>query len=168
MVAAILAAKETNDSVGGIIELRIHGVPAGLGDPVFGKLDARLAHALLSIGATKGFEIGDGFAVARARGSSNNDAMSRNGFLSNHAGGITGGISNGNDIVVRVAVKPTSSIAQSQRTVAVDGSEHEVVVEGRHDPCIVPRIVPVIESMAALVLLDAWELQARLNPAWLE
>ena len=168
MVAAILAAKHANDSVGGIIELRINGLPAGLGDPVFGKLDARLAHALLSIGATKGFEIGDGFAAARARGSTNNDGMSGAGFLSNHAGGITGGISNGNEIVIRVAVKPTSSIAQPQRTIAIDGAEHEVVVEGRHDPCIVPRIVPVIESMAALVLLDAWELQARLNPAWSE
>jgi chorismate synthase len=166
MIAAILAAKEANDSLGGVIELRINGVPAGLGDPVFGKLDARLAHALLSIGATKGFEIGDGFAVARTRGSSNNDGMSADGFLSNHAGGITGGISNGNEIVIRVAVKPTSSITQPQRTVSISGAEREVIVEGRHDPCLVPRIVPVIESMAALVLLDAWELQTRLRPEW--
>ncbi|MCX7887691.1 MAG: chorismate synthase [Verrucomicrobiae bacterium] len=166
MVDAILRAKEENDSVGGIVELRIRGVPPGLGDPVFGKLDARLASALLSIGATMGIEIGDGFECARRRGSENNDQMWDGKFLSNHAGGIVGGISNGNEIVIRVAIKPTSSIGKPQRTVDVYGQNRELVVEGRHDPCIVPRVIPVIEAMSALVVLDAWEIQARLRPGW--
>lgn len=166
MAAAILQAKEEKDSVGGIVELRINGVPAGLGDPVFGKLDARLASALLSIGATMGFEIGDGFDTARRRGSANNDAMQEGRFLSNHAGGIVGGISNGNEIVIRVAIKPTSSIGKPQRTMDIQGQNREIVVEGRYDPCIVRRVVPVIEAMSALVLLDAWEMQTRLRPGW--
>jgi chorismate synthase len=166
MEAAILAAKEQKDSLGGIIELRITGVPAGLGDPVFGKLDARLASALLSIGATTGFEIGAGFAAADMRGSQSNDPLGADGFLSNNAGGIIGGISTGSEIVIRVAIKPTSSIEKPQRTIDVDGREREVTVEGRHDPCIVPRVVPVIEAMAALVLLDAWEMQTGLRPDW--
>ncbi|MBM3861588.1 MAG: chorismate synthase [Verrucomicrobia bacterium] len=166
MAAAILRAKEDKDSVGGIVELRMTGVPAGLGDPVFGKLDARLASALLSIGATMGFEMGDGFEAARRRGSENNDGMHDGAFLSNHAGGIVGGISNGNEILIRVAIKPTSSIGKPQRTMDVRGQNREVVVEGRHDPCIVPRVIPVIEAMSALVLLDAWEIQARIRPGW--
>jgi len=166
MAAAILKAKEEKDSVGGIVELRITGVPAGLGDPVFGKLDARLAAALLSIGATMGFEIGDGFATARRRGSENNDPMQDGRFLSNHAGGIVGGISNGNEIIVRVAIKPTSSIERPQRTMDIQGQNREIIVEGRHDPCIVPRVVPVVEAMSALVLLDAWEMQTRIRPGW--
>jgi chorismate synthase len=166
MAAAILKAKEDKDSVGGIIELRITGMPAGLGDPVFGKLDARLAAALLSIGATMGFEIGAGFDAARRRGSENNDAMQDGALLSNNAGGIVGGISNGNEIVIRVAIKPTSSIEKPQRTIDIEGRNRDVVVEGRHDPCIVPRVVPVIEAMAALVLLDAWEMQTRIRPGW--
>lgn len=166
MAAAILRAKEDNDSVGGIVELRITGVPAGLGDPVFGKLDARLASALLSIGATMGIEIGAGFEAARRRGSENNDGMQDGAFLSNHAGGIVGGISNGNEIVIRVAIKPTSSIGKPQHTMDVHGRNREVVVEGRHDPCIVPRVIPVIEAMSALLLLDAWEIQTRIRPGW--
>jgi len=168
MTAAILKAKADKDSLGGIIELRINGVPAGLGDPVFGKLDARLASALLSIGATTGFEIGAGFAAARRCGSENNDAMQDGAFVSNNAGGIVGGISNGNEIVIRLAIKPTSSIEKPQRTIDIHGQNREVVVEGRHDPCIVPRVVPVVEAMAALVLLDAWEMQTRIRPDWLD
>lgn len=166
MEDAIIAAKNENNSVGGIIELRIQGVPVGLGDPVFCKLDARLAMALLSIGATKGIEIGDGFAAAKAKGNENNDAMKDNDFLSNHAGGIIGGISNGNEIILRVAVKPTSSISQTQETITIAGDNTEICVEGRHDPCIVPRIIPVIEAMAALVILDAWEVQTHIKPGW--
>jgi len=168
MEAAILAAKEEKDSLGGIIELRINGVPPGLGDPVFGKLDARLALALLSIGATKGFEIGSGFAAARMRGSQHNDPMRDGRFLSNHAGGILGGISNGNEIIIRLAIKPTSSIERPQHTIDISGANCEVVVEGRHDPCIVPRVIPVVEAMAALVILDAWEIQSRIRPSWLD
>ncbi|MCX7847654.1 MAG: chorismate synthase [bacterium] len=166
MEAAILAAKASKDSVGGIIELRIDGVPPGLGDPVFGKLDARLASAILSIGATTGFEIGSGFQGARMRGSEHNDQMRDGKFLSNHAGGISGGISNGNEIVIRVAIKPTSSIERVQSTMDIHGANREIVIEGRHDPCIVPRVIPVVEAMAALVILDAWEIQDRLRPGW--
>ena len=168
MEEAILEVKEKGDSLGGIIELRIQGVPPGLGDPVFGKLDARLARALLSIGATKGFEIGAGFEAARTKGSANNDGMQNDEFLSNNAGGIIGGISNGNEIIVRVAIKPTSSITVPQKTMDTKGVNRDIIVEGRHDPCIVPRVVPVIESMAALVLLDTWEIQDRIRPEWAE
>ncbi len=166
MEAAILAARDDEDSVGGIIQLEIHGLPAGLGDPVFDKLDARLSRALLSLGATKGFEIGAGFALTRLRGSQANDSMSREGFVTNNAGGITGGISTGEPVIVRLGVKPTSSIAQEQQTVDLQGEERPIEVHGRHDPCIVPRIIPVAENMAALVILDAWEVQDRLRPGW--
>ena len=159
MEAAILAARDAHDSLGGIVELDISGLPAGLGDPVFGKFDARLGYALLTLGAVKGFEIGSGFAAARAKGSENNDPMRDGQFLSNHAGGVLGGITTGQDVTVRVAVKPTPSILASQETCTTDGKNVDVSVEGRHDPCIVPRIIPVIESMAALVILDLWEMQ---------
>lgn len=168
MEAAILAARDDEDSVGGIIQLEIHGLPAGLGDPVFDKLDARLSRALLSLGATKGFEIGGGFALTRLRGSQANDGMNQAGFVSNNAGGITGGISNGEPVIIRLGVKPTSSIAREQQTVDLEGRERPIEVHGRHDPCIVPRIIPVAESMAALVILDAWEVQDRLRPGWCE
>ncbi len=168
MESAIVRARESNDSVGGIIRLDVLGVPPGLGDPVFFKLDARLAYAIMTLGAVKGVEIGDGFSLASMRGSESNDAMSSGGFLSNHAGGITGGISTGQMICLRAVVKPTSSIARQQKTVDKKGVDQSVVVYGRHDPCIVPRIIPVVEGMAALVLLDAWEVQARLRPDWLE
>jgi chorismate synthase len=150
----ILTAKAAGDSVGGIVEITATGCPAGLGDPVFGKLDALIAGAMMGIGAVKGVEIGDGFAAARAFGSQNNDPMTADGFLSNHAGGILGGISSGQDIVVRIAVKPTPSIAKVQQTRDIHGNGCEISVGGRHDPCIVPRIVPVAEAMLALVLLD--------------
>lgn len=152
----ILAAREAGDSVGGVAEIVVKGCPPGLGDPVFGKLDAAIAGAMMGIGAVKGVEIGDGFAAAGRTGSHNNDPMTAEGFASNHAGGILGGISTGQDIVVRIAVKPTPSIAKKQKTRDADGSVVEISVAGRHDPCIVPRILPVAESMLALVLADAW------------
>ena len=137
-----------------------------MGDPVFAKLDARLCAAIMTIGAVKGVEVGDGFHLARLRGSEANDNMADGDFLSNHAGGILGGISTGAPIVLRLVVKPTSSIAKEQRTLDIHGNNAAIEVHGRHDPCIVPRAVPVVESMAALALLDAWEIQARLRPEW--
>jgi chorismate synthase len=150
----ILAAKEAGDSVGGIAEITVKGCPAGLGDPVFGKLDAQIAGAMMGIGAVKGVEIGDGFAAAKKSGSENNDQMTAHGFSSNHAGGILGGISTGQEIMVRIAVKPTPSIAKTQKTRDIHGNAVDISVAGRHDPCIVPRIVPVAEAMLALVLAD--------------
>ena len=148
------------DSSGGLIECVVHHMPAGAGDPCFEKLDANLAKAMMSIGAVKGVEIGDGFSVARARGSENNDSfrIDANGRiqkLTNHAGGILGGISDGSDIVIRAAIKPTPSISRTQQTVDCHGREKEIAIKGRHDPVIVPRAVVVVESMAALVLADA-------------
>ena len=147
------------DSVGGVIECVVKGLPAGVGEPVFDKLDARLAKAVMSIGAVKGFEIGDGFAAAKSFGSDNNDSfiIRQDGSVAketNHAGGILGGISDGSDIILRAAVKPTPSIARTQRTVNRSGEEIEVNIRGRHDPIIVPRAVVVVESMAALVIVD--------------
>ena len=150
----ILAAKNAGDSVGGIAEIVVSRCPAGLGDPVFGKLDAQVAGAMMGIGAVKGVEIGDGFLVAGKFGSENNDPMTATGFLCNHAGGILGGISTGQDIIVRIAVKPTPSIAKPQKTRDIHGNEVEIAISGRHDPCIVPRIIPVAEAMLALVIID--------------
>lgn len=148
------------DSAGGIIECIVSGMPAGIGDPVFEKLDAALAKAVFSIGAVKGVEIGAGFSCAGATGSENNDAFLdiRDGHAhkaTNHAGGILGGISDGSDIVLRAAVKPTPSIFKEQQTVLRDGSPVSVQVKGRHDPVIVPRAVVVVEAMTALVIADA-------------
>ena len=160
MERAVHKARKEGDSVGGIVEVTVHNPPVGLGEPVFDKLEADLAKALLSIGAVRGFEIGNGFAAARLRGSQNNDPIffdkkSRKiRTRTNNAGGIAGGISNGEDIVVRIAVKPTSSIHKEQESATVDGRSARLVVEGRHDPCICPRIVPVAESMVALSLFD--------------
>ncbi len=149
---------ERKDSAGGIIECIITGVPAGIGEPVFDKLDANLAKAIFSIGAVKGFEIGDGFASAAVMGSENNDSFEiRNGspaLSSNHAGGILGGISNGAPIIFRAAVKPTPSISTPQNTISKNGEPVEISIHGRHDPVIVPRAVVVVEAMAALVILD--------------
>lgn len=166
MAEAIMTARKDCDSVGGIIQIDILGVPPGLGDPVFAKLDARLTAGLMTIGAVKGVEVGLGFQLARLRGSESNDNMADGRFLSNHAGGILGGISNGEPIVLRIVVKPTSSIAKQQHTIDIQGENRDIEVHGRHDPCIVPRAVPVVENMAALTLLDAWEIQARLRPDW--
>ncbi len=147
------------NSAGGIIECIIDGVPAGIGEPVFEKLDANLAKAIFSIGSVKGFEIGDGFKAAAATGLTNNDpfVVDENGTIiksTNHAGGILGGISDGSQIVFRAAIKPTPSIGAVQHTVTKDGIPVEISVEGRHDPVIVPRAVVVVESMAALTIAD--------------
>ena len=150
---------ENMDSAGGIIECRINGVPAGIGEPVFEKLDANLAKAIMSIGAVKAFEIGDGCKVSTANGSSNNDSfISENGRISkktNHAGGILGGISDGSEIILRAYVKPTPSIFSEQETVNTEGENIRIRIKGRHDPIIVPRAVVVVEAMAALTLADA-------------
>ena len=147
------------DSAGGIVECVLQGVPAGIGEPVFEKLDANLAKAICSIGAVKGFEIGDGFEAAKTTGALNNDAFcispdGRVGKRTNHAGGILGGISDGTEIVFRAAFKPTPSIASPQKTVNRDGREIEISVKGRHDPIIVPRAVVVVEMMAAFTVAD--------------
>ena len=159
MIKTIEDARNDSDSIGGIIECRATGVPAGLGDPVFDKLDGLIAHAILSIGAVKGIEFGAGFNAARMKGSENNDGMrAENGkaiFLSNNAGGILGGISTGNDIIFRTAVKPTPSIAKEQKTITDSFENTTIEVHGRHDPSIVPRAVVVVEAMAALVIADA-------------
>ncbi|MBQ2082543.1 MAG: chorismate synthase [Lachnospiraceae bacterium] len=155
----VSALKADMDSAGGVIECRINGVPAGIGDPVFDKLDARLAGAMVSIGAVKGIEIGDGFAAAMSRGSENNDPFDLNDgkivTTTNHAGGILGGMSTGCEIVFRVAVKPTPSIAKEQQTVTKDAENTTIQIKGRHDTVIVPRAVPVVEAMAAITIADA-------------
>jgi chorismate synthase len=158
MEEEIIKAVEEGDSVGGVVEIVADGVPTGLGDPVFDKLSADIAKALMSIGAVKGIEIGAGFRVAEMRGSENNDAfIVEKGEIrtkTNNAGGILGGISNGMPIVARIAVKPTSSISRAQETVDINSVKKTIRIEGRHDPCLCPRIVPVAESMVTLVLLD--------------
>ncbi len=161
MEALIKQVKAAGDSVGGIVEVIAFGVPTGLGEPVFDKLDAELAKALISIGAVKGVEIGAGFAAARMKGSEMNDEfIIKEGRIStrtNNAGGILGGISTGAPVVCRIAVKPTASISKPQRSVDMAKMEEvELKIEGRHDPCICPRIVPVTEAMVALVLVDCW------------
>lgn len=160
MVEKINRIKAENDSAGGIIECRVRGVAPGIGEPVFDKLDAEIAHAMLSIGAIKGIEFGAGFRVADMTGSQHNDAMGPDGYLTNNAGGIIGGISNGEEIIFRVAVKPTSSIAKPQKTVDLAGNERTIVTEGRHDACICPRVVPVVEAMVCIVLEDLYKRQA--------
>lgn len=148
----------SQDSSGGIIECRVDHMPAGIGETVFEKLDANLAKAMMSIGAVKGFEIGDGFQAAKASGSQNNDAFSSNsdGIYkeTNHSGGVLGGMSDGSTIVLRAAIKPTPSISQPQDTVDKDGKPLSLTIHGRHDPVIVPRAVVVVESMTAITLVD--------------
>ncbi len=147
------------DSVGGVVECLVDGMPVGVGEPVFDKLDASLARAIMSIGAVKGFEIGDGFAAAKALGSQNNDefyvdACSKVNKKTNHAGGILGGMSDGSQIVLRAAFKPTPSIAQTQKTANNHGENVEIAIKGRHDPVVVPRAVVVVEVMTALTIID--------------
>lgn len=160
-------------TLGGVVECIIKGVPAGIGEPVFDKLDARLAGAIFSIGAVKGFEIGDGFRAAYANGSENNDAFyyKEDGTVAkktNHAGGILGGISDGTDIVFRAAFKPTPSISAAQETVNKNGETISVQIGGRHDPVIVPRAVVVVEAMAALTIADLMleNMSARTDAIW--
>ena len=154
MAEAINNARMNLDSIGGTVECRISNVPAGWGEPVFDKLDAELAKAMLSLGAVKGIEFGDGFAAAETLASENNDSPTPDGWATNHAGGISGGISNGAEIIFRIAVKPTPSIARKQVTVNRNNEVAECEIHGRHDPCLCPRMVPVVEAMAAIVLAD--------------
>ena len=158
MVIAIKDAKEAQDSLGGIITCVCRNVPAGLGEPVFDKMEACLAQAMMSIPATKGFEIGSGFSGTRLTGSKHNDSFikrgDRLGTLTNYSGGVQGGISNGEPIIFRVAFKPPATIGQAQRTVDFDGNAITLEAKGRHDPCVVPRAVSIVETMAALVIAD--------------
>jgi chorismate synthase len=160
MIERIKAVRSQGDSVGGVIECRVRGLPVGLGEPVFDRLEADLAKAMLSLPATKGFEVGSGFTGTLLKGSEHNDPfVMRDGRVrttSNHSGGVQGGISNGEELIFRVAFKPTATILQSQKTVDVHGHDTELLARGRHDPCVVPRAVPIVEAMAALVLLDHW------------
>ncbi len=146
--------REECDSVGGIVECVVEGLPAGVGEPVFDKLDARLASAVMSVGAVKGVEIGDGFAAALSTGSENNDEFCKDGKLSNHAGGILGGISDGSPVILRAAFKPTPSISRPQRTIDNKGEERTISIKGRHDSIIVPRAVVVVEAMTAFTVAD--------------
>ncbi|MCU0425260.1 MAG: chorismate synthase [Candidatus Kapabacteria bacterium] len=170
MIAVIHAAQADGDSIGGVVEVVVKGCPTGLGEPIYHKLDADLAHALMTLGAVKGFEIGNGFESVRLRGSQNNDPYYKDEHgnfrtTTNKAGGVVGGISNGEDIIVRIAVKPASSITKPVKTANRNGDMVDFKVEGRHDPCICPRVVPVAEAMVALVLLDHIMLQDRIAPA---
>jgi chorismate synthase len=160
MIAAILAIKEEHDSLGGVVEIRANGVPVGLGEPTFDKLEALIGQAMLSIPAVKAVEVGEGFAVTRSRGSLSNDSFyvedGRVRTRTNNAGGTLGGLSNGEEIVVRIAVKPTSSVAREQQTVDTSLQPRTILVEGRHDPSVCPRAVPVAEAMLAIVLADLY------------
>jgi chorismate synthase len=168
MIARIEEAKAEGDSVGGVVEVVASGCPSGLGDPVFDKLEALLAHAIMSVGAVRGVEIGAGFEAARMRGSAYNDEpysdAGRMRTRTNNAGGIAGGISNGMEIVIRAAMRPPASISRPQRTLDSSGESVMVEIAGRHDPCIVPRAVPVLEAMTALVLADCLLVQAAYRP----
>ncbi|MHC4886341.1 MAG: chorismate synthase [Planctomycetota bacterium] len=158
MESAILESKGAQDSLGGVVTCVCRNVPVGLGEPVFDKLEAQLAQAMLSLPATKGFEIGSGFEGVRMRGSEHNDPFvmkgDRLGTATNHSGGVQGGISNGEPILFRVAFKPVATIGMPQETADFDGNDATLAAKGRHDPCVVNRAVPIVESMAALVLMD--------------
>jgi len=159
MIELIDKVRKEGDSIGGTVEVVSTGLPAGLGNPVFNKMDADLAGALMSLGGIRGFEVGLGFKVSGMKGSESNDLMYKdaNGnlrFKTNNAGGLLGGITNGEDLVVRIAIKPTSSISKTQHTVDKSGNPKELRVKGRHDPCLCPRAVPIAEAMVNLVLVD--------------
>ena len=158
MIERIKQVRSEGDSVGGVLEGVVRHAPPGLGEPVFDKLEADLAKAMLSLPATKGFEIGSGFAGTRLKGSEHNDPFRMKGTRvrtsTNFSGGIQGGISNGEPVVFRIAFKPTATIAKPQQTVTVSGENAELAARGRHDPCVLPRAVPMVEAMAALVLCD--------------
>lgn len=169
--ALISVIRAQGDTLGGLVRVEAHGVPAGLGEPVFHKLDAVLAQALMSVGAVKGVEVGEGFAAARLRGSENNDAMLPAGpetdkgpaWATNHAGGILGGISTGAPIVLRAAIKPIPSVARPQRVLNRRGELVDLTIGGRHDICAIPRVVPVLKAMTALVLADMLLWQRRMD-----
>jgi chorismate synthase len=158
MIDLIEQIRDEGNSVGGVIECVVRGIPAGLGEPVFDKLEADLAKAMMSLPATKGFEIGSGFAATRMRGSEHNDPFEmRRGKIrttTNNSGGVQGGISNGEEIYFRVAFKPTATIAREQKTVNASREQTKLAARGRHDPCVLPRAVPIVEAMASLVLCD--------------
>ena len=147
-------ARRSGDSLGGIVEIVVRGCPPGLGEPVFDKIDADLAKALMGIGTVKGVEIGDGFGVVEMKGSQANDPITPEGFLSNHAGGILAGITNGDEIIIRVACKPIASIGMPQQTVNLRGEPVQITIKGRHDVSVIPRIIPVCEAMVSIVLAD--------------
>ncbi|MBO4841649.1 MAG: chorismate synthase [Bacteroidaceae bacterium] len=160
MAALITEVKADGDTIGGVICCVIKGCPVGLGEPAFDKLHALLGHAMLSINAVKGFEYGQGFAGVTARGSQQNDVMiplpdGKAGFATNNSGGIQGGISNGEDIYFRVAFKPVATLLMEQNTITKDGEATKLTARGRHDPCVLPRAVPIVEAMAAITILDA-------------
>ena len=158
MIALIMATKKAGDSLGGLVRCRVQGLPVGLGSPVFDRLEADLAKAMLSLPATKGFEIGSGFAGTLVKGSEHNDAFeNRENEIrtkTNRSGGVQGGISNGEELYFRIAFKPTATVLKPQATVDLEGEETELIGRGRHDPCVLPRAVPIVEAMTALVLLD--------------
>jgi len=160
MIERIKEVRSQGDSVGGVVECRVRGLPVGLGEPVFDRLEADLAKAMLSLPASKGFEVGSGFGGVRLKGSEHNDPFfmheGRVRTTSNRSGGVQGGISNGEELVFRTAFKPTATILRPQQTVTVGGEDTELAARGRHDPCVLPRAVPIIEAMTALVLLDHW------------
>lgn len=160
MAERIREVRGQGDSVGGLIECRIRNLPVGLGAPVFDRLEADLAKAMLSLPATKGFEVGSGFDGSLQKGSEHNDIfINKDGHVgtqTNRSGGVQGGISNGEELIFRVAFKPTATLIQKQATVDLAGNETELMGRGRHDPCVVPRAVPIVESMAALVIIDHW------------
>jgi chorismate synthase len=154
MEKAIAKARKEGDSLGGVAEVRVTGCPAGLGEPVFDKLDAELAKAVMSIGTVKGVEIGDGFGAARLKGSENNDPLTTDGFRSNRAGGILGGISNGDEIILRAAMKPIPSIGIEQDTIDREGRAAKLKFKGKFDVAAIPRVIPVLEAMVRIVLAD--------------
>ena len=154
MEKKIAAIRKKGDSLGGVVEIVVRGCPAGLGEPVFDKMDADLAKALMSIGSVKAVEVGDGFAMAGLHGSGTNDQMDKKGFKTNHAGGILAGITSGEQIVLRAYCKPIPSIAKSQQTIDMNGKERMIEIQGRHDICVLPRIVPVCEAMVSIVVAD--------------
>ncbi len=168
MIKEIERVKEEGDSIGGVVEVVAINIPAGLGEPVFDKLDAELAKGVMSIGSVKGVEIGAGFNVAERKGSENNDEFYYNGEIktcTNNSGGILGGISNGMPIVIKVAIKPTPSISKPQKTVNLKTYKEEtIVIKGRHDPCIVPRVMPVCEAMVAITIADFAIRNGNINP----
>jgi chorismate synthase len=163
MAAVIARARDDKDSVGGVVEVVANGVPAGWGDPTMAKLDALLGAAMLSIPATKGVEIGGGFGMCELAGSQTNDVFDGERYATNFAGGISGGISNGAEVVVRVAVRPATSIGKPQTAATQSGGTTTIAIEGRHDPCICPRVVPVAEAMVAITLMNVWLRQRALR-----
>ncbi len=156
MLERLDAVRKEGDTLGGVVEILVRGCPAGLGEPVFDKMDADLASALMGIGTVKAVEIGEGCAVAAKKGSQVNDPMDKEGFTKNNVGGILAGITTGQDIVIRVYCKPIPSISMPQQTIDIAGNPRSIAIQGRHDICVLPRIVPVCEAMVCLVLVDHW------------